>query len=241
MQYFGGKSKISKDVAKIINKNIINNNKMFISPFLGGGWIEMLIESNNKMLYDKNYYLIEMYKALQKGWKPPKQLSKDEYDYIKNNKNKEPYLTGFVGFGCSYSGKWFGGYAKNRTGRNYCLNAHNSILKKMDKLQNAYFDCKDYKELKPKNAVIYCDPPYNGATQYSKEVVGEFNTKEFWEYMRSWSENNLVIISEYQAPIDFIPIWSKETKLDIRNKNNINEKRIEKLFIHKNNLNKYIS
>jgi DNA adenine methylase len=42
---------------------------------------------------------------------------------------------------------------------------------------------------------------------------------------------NNVIISEYQAPDDFKCIWSKETKTDIRTKDNGKETRIEKLFI----------
>lgn len=209
-----------------------------MSPFVGGAWVECLIKSKNKYLYDKHPYLIEMYRTLQRGWNPPLNLSKEEYQYIKTNKDEERYLTGFVGFGCSYSGKWFGGYAKDKASRNYCLNAHNSILKKMKTLQDAYFDCKDYKELKPKNSIIYCDPPYKGFTQYDESLLGRFNTEEFWEYMRKWSCNNLVFISEYNAPDDFTCIWQKETKLDIRNKNNKKEQRIEKLFIHKNNLNK---
>lgn len=238
IRYFGGKTRTCKSISEIINKNIKDNYIKFISPFVGGAWVESLVQSNNKYLYDKHPYLIEMYKALKKGWKPPTNLSKEEYEYVRIRKNEKPYLTGFVGFGCSFAGKWFGGYAKDKTNRNYCLNAYNSILKKMKSLQDAHFECKDYKELKPKDSIIYCDPPYNGFTQYDEGLLGKFNTEEFWEYMRKWSCNNLVFISEYDAPDDFTCIWQKETKLDIRNKNNKKEQRIEKLFVHKNNLNK---
>ena len=175
-----------------------------------------------------------MYKELQNGWIPPTELSKEEYDYIHKNMEENPYLTGFVGFGCSFSGKWFGGYARNKTGRNYCSNAHNSIVEKMKNLRTAVFECKDYKELKPHNAIIYCDPPYQGTTQYSKQIVGEFNTYEFWNTMKEWSKDNKVFISEYQAPEDFKCVWEQEVRLDIRNKDNLKEKRIEKLFTYKN-------
>ncbi|WP_331274927.1 DNA adenine methylase, partial [Clostridium botulinum] len=219
MQYFGGKARIGKHIANVINTYIKNNNVTFISPFVGGGYVECRINSNNKLLCDKHTYLIEMYKALRQGWIPPTIISKEEYEYIKNHKNEKPYLTGFVGFGCSYSGKWFVGYAKNKSQRNYCLNAHNSIMKKINSLYNAEFKCCDYKELKPKGSIIYCDPPYKGTTQYDKSIVGKFNTEEFWDIMRKWSKNNKVFISEYEAPDDFKCIWSKETKLDIRDKN----------------------
>lgn len=171
-----------------------------------------------------------MYKELQKGWTPPTNLSKEEYEYIKNNKDEKPYLTGFVGFGCSFAGKWFGGYAKDNTGRNYCLNAYNSILKKMENLQNTYFDCKDYRELNPEGYLIYCDPPYEGTTKYSKSLVGEFDSSEFWGLMRKWSKKNTIIISEYNAPEDFKVIWQQEVKLDIRDSQNKKKVRIEKLY-----------
>jgi DNA adenine methylase len=233
MRYFGGKTRTCKEISSVINTYIKDSNQLFISPFVGGGWVEQYINTNNKKLYDKHNYLIEMYIALQNNWIPPKELTKEEYEYIKNNKDDKPYLTGFVGFGCSFAGKWFGGYAKNDKDRNYCLNAHNSILKKMKGLQNAYFGCVDYKKLKPKDAVIYCDPPYQGTTQYSKSIVGEFDTNEFWNIMREWSKDNIVLISEYNAPEDFECIWSQEVKLDIRDKNNQKQNRIEKLFKHK--------
>lgn len=177
-----------------------------------------------------------MYKALQDGWTPPTELTGEEYIHIKDNQDEQPHLTGFVGFGCSFAGKWFGGYAKDSSGRNYCLNAHNSILKKVENglLKDSEFICCDYKELKPDNMIIYCDPPYKGTTQYDKNIVGEFDSDEFWDTMRKWSENNTVLISEYDAPEDFEIVWQKEVKLDIRDKNNEKQQRIEKLFKFKN-------
>ena len=181
-----------------------------------------------------------MYQAIQSGWHPPQSLTKEEYEYIKNNKDEKPHLTGFVGFGCSFAGKWFGGYAKSDDKRNYCLNAYNSVMSKMNNLKDAKFLCKDYKELNPKNSVIYCDPPYQGTTQYDKNIVGDFDTEQFWEYMRKWSKDNLVFISEYNAPEDFVCVWQKEVKLDIRDSNNKKKERIEKLFVHKNAYNTYL-
>ena len=55
-----------------------------------------------------------MWKELQKGWITPDIITKEDYYYIKENKDEKPYLTGFVGFGCSFGGKWFGGLASNK-------------------------------------------------------------------------------------------------------------------------------
>ena len=42
----------------------------------------------------------------------------------------------FVGFGCSFAGKWFGGYARSNDKRNYAKMAKNSLNKKIINLYN---------------------------------------------------------------------------------------------------------
>lgn len=75
-----------------------------VEPFVGGCNIISKM-SGERYCYDINEYLIEMYKAVQNGWTPPAIITEEEYDYIRNNKDKDKPLTGFVGIGCSYSGK----------------------------------------------------------------------------------------------------------------------------------------
>ena len=226
MQYFGGKQRISKQIVEVLNE-YRKGNQPLVEPFVGGCNIISKM-SGERYCYDINEYLIEMYKAVQNGWTPPAIITEEEYDYIRNNKDKDKPLTGFVGIGCSYSGKWFGGYARNKTGRNYCLNAHNSILKQLNEIRDIKFDCKDYKELEFDGCLIYCDPPYKDTTKYP--IIGEFNTEEFWNVMRNWSKNNTVIISEYEAPNDFECIKEINTKTDIRNRSGKRENRVERLF-----------
>ena len=231
MQYFGGKSKVCKEIKDIINYEILMNDMEFLSAFVGAGWVEQYV-TGTKILNDKHMYLMDMYKELQSGWVPPTKLSKEEYENIKNNKNDKSYLTGFVGFGCSFAGKWWRGYAKNKRGDNYCKNSCNSILKKIKNglLRNTQLTNMDYKEINPSNKIIYCDPPYKGTEKYG--LVGEFNSKEFWDIMRRWSKNNIVFISEYEAPQDFKPIWECNTKTRLNNRD-----RVEKLFVNINQIN----
>jgi len=228
LHYFGGKARVAKYIVEYLN-SIRKDDQPYIEPFVGGGWV-MSLMNGNRYAYDKHPYLISMYQQLQNGWKPPENFTESEYNDIKNNKDENPHLTGFVGFGCSFAGKWFGGYARSGD-RNYCLNAHNSILKKMKNMNSVNFKCKDYSDLKPERALIYCDPPYKGTTQYDK-VVGDFDSDKFWDTIRIWSIKNTVIVSEYNAPEDFVEVWSKETKTDVRNSKNLKENRIEKLFLH---------
>ena len=254
MQYLGGKNRIKKDIAEIINNEICrrevknskansrNNQQLcwggqcFVSLFCGSCVIESLVNADIKILNDKHEYLIEMYKGLQNGYKLPDNLTQEEYYYIKEHKNNDKALTGFVGFGCSFCGKWFGGYASNRVGRNYCLEAKKHTMKLWNGIKNSYFYCLDYKDVPiPESAIIYCDPPYKDTTGYTTSK--DFNYEEFWEYMRKLSKTHKVFISEEQAPADFECIWSKEVKrvLDV-NKSNIQSK-TEKLFVYNPNFN----
>ena len=226
MRYFGGKSKTAKDIVEILNKYRISNQE-FHEPFVGGANIISKI-TGDRYGYDINEPLIELYKSLQNGYIPPSNVSKIEYDDIKNDRSKYPLeLVGFIGFACSFAGKYFGGYASCKRGDNYALNGKNSILKKAKLLSNVKFKCADYRTLEFDNCLIYCDPPYNNTTGYSS---GKFDSIEFWNIVRTWSKNNIVIISEYNAPEDFDCIWSKNVKTEIRTKINGREDRIEKLF-----------
>ncbi|MFH0806051.1 MAG: DNA adenine methylase [Patescibacteria group bacterium] len=231
MHYFGGKSRCGKRIAEFINQ-FLTNEKDYIEPFIGGAWVTQYIWNGckSKTAYDINPYLIECYKSLLEGKLFPRTLSKEEYLTIKQNKEFDPALTGFVGFGCSFAGKWFGGFASSGS-RNYCLNAYNSIMKKKSKLNRVLFLCDDYLNLTPVDSVIYCDPPYANTTKY--DYCPNFNSVKFWETMRIWSKNNILIISEYNSPEDFKCVAEFKTKTDIRNSNNSKELRIEKLFMIK--------
>ena len=227
MQYLGGKKRIAKQIVEFITP-YLENKDYYLEPFVGSCAIIENIKSIKRYGNDYNEYLIEMYKSLQNGWRPPENLFENEYLYIKNNKEENKALTAFAGIGCSFSGKWFGGYCRDKTTRNYALNAHNTLLKQLPKIQDVRFEYRDYKDCKPKNALIYCDPPYANTTKY--DLFEGFDNNEFWDIMRTWSENNTVLISEYIAPNDFKCVLEIETRTDLRNKNGKIIPRIEKLF-----------
>ena len=46
----------------------------------------------------------------------------------------------------------------------------------------------------------------------------EFNFNEFWNIIRKWSENNIVLVSELNAPNDFECIWEKSVSRSIKSK-----------------------
>lgn len=156
--------------------------------------------------------------------------------YIDIKNNKEEYsksLVAIAGFCATYNAKWFGGYAgivktKIGTYRNYYDEAIRNIQKQVCKLQDVEFRIGDYKQYSEvKNTLIYCDIPYEGTTQYGTSIGFDYN--EFWEWVRTMSKNNIVLVSEYNAPNDFKCIYEKQltTTLD----KNSRKKDTEKLFI----------
>ena len=232
MQYQGGKSRIAKRIANIIDS--CSTGGCFVSLFCGTCSIESKLSASfDKMiLNDKHKYLIDLLAGVQNGYKLPEFISEEQYKYIRKHKDEDSILTGFVGFGCSFGGKWFGGYARNKTNTNYALQSKKSLLKDMSTLQAAHFTCQDYKDVKlSEGCVIYADPPYNNTTGYGNE---KFDSSEFWEYARKTSKEHLMFISEQEAPDDFVAIWERPfTRTLDKNKQN-QFKVTEKLFIHKN-------
>ena len=230
MQYMGGKSRISKQIAEILN-SAIDKNTPFVSLFCGSCAIESKVQADVKILNDKHPYLIAMWQALQNGWMPPDVVTKEEYYRVKANMDENPALTGFVGFGCSFGGKWWGGYAKDKRGDDYCGQAKRGLLKDLVGIQSATFTCLDYHDVEiPDGAVVYCDPPYANTTGYT---VGQFDTNEFWDYMRQLSKQCDVYISEESAPDDFECIWSKEKERTLEKSDNVGRVKVEKLFKYK--------
>ena len=230
MRYMGGKSRISKQIAEILN-SAIDKDTPFVSLFCGSCAIESKVQADVKILNDKHPYLIAMWQALQNGWMPPDVVTKEEYYRVKANMDENPALTGFVGFGCSFGGKWWGGYAKDKRGDDYCGQAKRGLLKDLVGIQSATFTCLDYRDVEiPDDAVVYCDPPYVNTTGYT---VGQFDTNEFWDYMRQLSKRCDVYISEESAPDDFECIWSKEKVRTLEKSDNVGRVKVEKLFKYK--------
>lgn len=233
MMYMGGKSRIAKPISEIINNSIKSMERpCFVSLFCGSCSVESKVTGYSRIiLNDKHEYLIALLKGVQAGYVLPETITEEQYRYIRANKDVDPVIAGFVGFGCSFGGKWFGGYARNSVGRNYASESKKSLLKDMSTLGNAEFICDDYRKVPiPQGAVVYADPPYANTTGYSGE---KFDSEEFWQYMRLLAVTGRTLyISEQTAPPDFICVWEKPiTRTLDRNKDN-QFKATEKLFTY---------
>lgn len=240
MKFVGSKNRIAKDIVPIIQNAIdISNPDMYIEPFVGGANIIDKINHNNKIGYDNNYYLISMWNALKNGWNIPGRPTRDEYWDVKENKEKyPPEWVAIVGFVSTYNAKWFDGYAnitKTKTGkiRDYYDEGKRNIEKQIPNILDIDFRHESFEKLNFKNSVIYCDPPYI-TKNTRKDLYGNiFNHEEYYNWLEEQSNNNIIIASEYYMPDNFICIYEKGLQLHFDNRQK--DKRIERLFIHKNN------
>ena len=231
MQYLGGKSRIGKKIAvELINPLVMAADRPYYEPFVGACNVARYVKASWRLLTDANADLIALWREVQRGWVPPMAVSEAEYAAARNDPATAAHLRAFIGFGCSFGGKWFGGYARNSRGDDYCGQARNSIAKLAPDIQSAHFEHVGYADIAPRpNAVIYCDPPYAHTTGYGS--VGAFDSEAFWNKVRLWSETCDVLVSEYRAPEDFVCVAEYATKLELRSKSG-REPRIERVFTY---------
>ena len=238
MKYMGSKSRIKKYIVPILQQIIdCNNIEIYIEPFVGGANVIDSIKCNNKIGGDNSEPLIELLKYVRDGGVLPEEVPKELYDDVRSNKNTNKYekwFVGAIGFLASYNGRYFdGGYAKTVTTksgsiRNYYDEAKRNILQQAKDLQGIKFKYGEYTQFSDvKNTLIYCDIPYKDKKQYGTSK--NFDYKTFWEWAKKMSENNIVIVSEEQAPENFKCIWEQEIT---RTQDNTKRfKATEKLFI----------
>lgn len=249
MKYMGSKNRIAKHILPFITK-YLTKNRWYVEPFCGGCNMIDKVNHPNRIASDSNNYLIAMWRFLLGGYEFPQELTKDRYIIWRSIFNKmgfEGYgdtfdeaMIGWYGFMGSFNGRFFdGGYSGHDVkGRNYIFEQINNTLKQVESLKNVKFYCANYNSLEiPSNSIIYCDPPYDNTKQYSTSK--SFNQKEFWQWCRcKTKQGNDVLISEYQAPKDFVPIWEMKLTNSMHQTNTY--KPIEKLFVHESIADKYI-
>jgi len=240
MKYMGSKSRIAKDILPIILKNRTSDEQYYVEPFCGGCNLIDKVKGN-RIASDINYYLMCMWYALEKGWIPPKEITRDFYNECRQKAyNKvvvDAHIIGYVGFNGSYGGRFYdGGFAgisqTNGGERNYPLESYNNVMKQVDKIKGITFKCCSYNDLQvPYNSIIYCDIPYKNTKQYIESK--DFDYEKFYSWCRNMKEiGHEIFVSEYEMPEDFKCVWQKEVKSSLSANGKIggNKTSIEKLF-----------
>ena len=228
-QYAGGKAKLGKRISSSILKYEYgltgSNNSPYFEPFVGmGGVLKYICEDRERQIFacDKEKCIPSFWRGIQEGWTPPEEMDKETYKSIRSG-NVENELYAFSAYGCSFKGmRWAGFYqeAFDIATKRLEKNNFKEIVKNVH-----YLDPSSYIDHDPHGMTIYCDPPYKKCNFIAiRKNLLSFDTDMFWETMRKWSLDNIVIVSETEAPDDFIPIWTYVRMNGITQNGTIEEK-----------------
>lgn len=246
--YHGGKQRIGLEIAENIHltSTMIEDHtdftiKGYCEPFCGMLGVyrhipALFADHKPKLKYkagDTNKSVIKMWQRAQKGWKPPKSCTEAYYEKLRKQ-TRSSAERGFIGHQYSYGGQYFRGFA-GKYGKNTSQpDAANRVVKIAANLPMVEFSAGSYTQFLPLvGYVIYCDPPYAKRNEYFEENGDRvhFDNEVFWLVMQYLSQNNIVFISEYEAPKDFKLISSHNHHVFYGHRKRHKDNR-ERLFVH---------
>lgn len=230
MLYLGHKRDYVKYIVPLLQQIIYKHNiKIFIDGCCGGCNIIKDIKCERRIGIDHDEYLIAFYQYIQNTKNPQLfKITKEQWDLCR--KYYELFPKWFVGYVSIFASYLYGGFKKGYVGDkidcDYIGNRIAILKEEIPSLKNIEFICQDINDIVAKDCLIYIDPPHYNLKRYNFDLF--FNYTIFWDTVRQLSVDNIVIVSEYQAPSDFFCIWEEDTYRQI-----IKKKNTEKLFIWK--------
>jgi DNA adenine methylase len=229
MQYLGGKSKLSKKVAASIAAR--RGDLLYWEPFCGSLAVSVRVPGPG-VLSDLCSPLMSLYRAVGDGWDPPSDVSEETWRGAKVLPDSDP-MKAFCGFGVSFGGKWFAGYARDAPHHcsYYAAAARRALLRDVPRVLAAghIFGEGSFFDVAPQSGfLLYLDPPYAGTTPYL--AIPRFDSAAFYQRAKEWSEaGSRVLISEYTCPIG-TEIWSAAQNCDVALTRARRATRTERLF-----------
>jgi len=227
MRYQGGKDKLASILAQIIKLRLRATLDIY-DVFCGGGAMSLALAKAGFRVNASDIHedLILMWQAAMTNSLDLSDVNEVEYIYLQS---KPPSARrGFVGFGASFGGGWFAGYARGGY-RNYAAESARNISRLIG--LPITFTRRDYQSI-PSLAAAYCDPPYRGTKPYPGQPPFDHNA--FWD----WVENRRgpTFISEIEAPDTAQCIWQQDYKGQANNSDNASlvayRTRTERLFYY---------
>lgn len=221
MRYMGGKFRQSKAIVEVL-KPYITPDTVYVEPFCGGMWsaarVAKELHPSTAILNDINKPLMLLWeRCLDEGcdWLPvDTETVEREYQGYKARQDENDPLTAWYGIALSFGGKWFGGVArakklddKHPYGPNYEY-CRKSTGNKVHDLQSVQVELHtgSYDNIWiPDNAVVYCDPPYEGRTK--AHHFNGFDYSQFWQWVRELSKRCVVFTSCFDCPNDFETVY----------------------------------
>lgn len=232
MRYIGGKSKVAREIEGAI-LNSVNERTRYVEPFIGGGSVfaRLAPHFDEALCGDVSLDLMLMWQQVFSGtWAPPERLTEPEWQALRTAEASP--LRAFAGFGGSFGGKWFRGYARggiraDGSPRNHQGESARAVMKIASAVALApsvLARHADYREWDIRQGdVVYCDPPYAASTDWDVNAdrayshFPNFDIDDFWAVAKEWSEGGAhVFVSSYEAPEGWDCIWEKEKRVTLK-------------------------
>lgn len=212
MKYMGSKARIAKHILPIMIEEAEKHGiTKWVEPFVGGAnMIDKVPSSFERVGYDLNPHTIAALIGIRDhAERLPDSISENEYKSFYGLPAES--FSSLVRFGASFGGKFENGFARGKaadgSNRNYWAETKRNALKQSPLIQDVQFICDSYENLSFTDSLIYCDPPYQGTTGYK---TGSFDHDKFFDWCKEQAKNNIVFVSEYNAP--FEQVWQGEIK-----------------------------
>lgn len=231
MQYFGGKARLAPRLVPVLQAALSQRPyTVYWEPFCGALNTFYRINFPHRIASDACEPLIALYQYMQGGGTLPTTVSEADYAQAKAG-NCPDWYRAFVGFGCSFAGKWFGGYARGGHGAD-AATAQRSLGRKFGRnYAGSYEIVGDILNGAVRaRYLIYCDPSYAGTTGYTA-VPGRWDASAFWAWAQQQARQHTVWVSEYACPVPhrLVAAWPHRTDMRTPTAGDQNT-RVERLF-----------
>lgn len=229
MKYMGSKNRIAKHILPIMLQAARERGiTKWVEPFVGGGnMIDKVPAEFDRVGYDINEHVImAMIDIRDNVHLLPDSFSFEQRNYFK--KQPAASITSWACIVTSFGADLSGGYAREKGSDDSTFVGYGkrNAIKQSPKIQGVDFVNQDYLTLSFSDSLVYCDPPYKGTTGYNKQA---FDSEVFFHWCREQAKNNIVFISEYDAPFD--EVWRGEIKTNFSStRSKATHNAVEKLY-----------
>lgn len=236
MKYPGGKAYQSKHIAPII-LDYGSGCHTYLEPFLGVGsvFVRVAPSFKTKLAGDNCLDIVLLMQETRDGKMFPENISREKYEALRHGEPSS--MRAFAGFGSSFGGKFFGGYAgatpprpKNAMGDNPARAASRRLSRMTPYLAGADIRHADFRSWSPGHGwLVYADPPYSETTNGYGD---KDDCSDFWDVASSWVENGaVVLVSELSAPSGWSAVWSRPAAGNMQRGGSVANTRTEYLFV----------
>ena len=234
MKYMGSKGRIAKDLLPImLSEARAKALTKWVEPFVGGGnLIDKVPPEFARFGYDVNPHTIAALVAIRDMVDDlPEDFTEGEYRAVQYKAQPSP-ITSLARHVASFSGRFDEGFARGG-GRNFWKEGVRNAKKQAPNLRDVTLECRSYLTLdgEVQRALVYCDPPYKGTKGYRPGLVPAMDYDQFWDWCRCVARlGSSVYVSEYQAPDDFMCVWSGQVRSGLASTRRSTPLATEKLF-----------